>query len=207
MLRILILLLFPVGIISGPAFAQSWNFVKEKDGIRIYTRKDPGHSLKSFRGVTVMHVSMEQATSLIGNVENMDWWDKNLKEIRVLTFEKDKFARYYLQYDAPWPVQDRDLCVEAVTTVDPATGRRTIMATPLPDAVPVKPGVVRIRYYWQRWVLEPLDGGGLNVVLEGYVDPAGSVPDWIYNMVITDTPLKIMGGVKGLLEKEKPRPE
>ena len=41
----------------------------------------------------------------------------------------------------------------------------------------------------------------VHVVLEGHVDPAGSVPDWIYNMVITETPLKIIRGIKNRLEK------
>lgn len=179
---------------------QEWTFVKEKDGIKIYTRKEPGKSLKSFRGVTDIRSTMQKAQNLVGNVKNVEWWDKNVKEIRILAFEPEKMSRYYLVYDAPWPVSDRDLCVEAHITTDPATGIRTVSAHPLPDLVPPKQGAVRIRDYWQKWVIEPRSGGILHVVLEGYVDPAGSVPDWIYNMVITETPLKVMRGVKERLE-------
>lgn len=179
---------------------QEWTFVKEKDGIKIYTRKEPGKSLKSFRGVTDIRSTMQKAQNLVGNVKNVEWWDKNVKEIRILAFEPEKMSRYYLVYDAPWPVSDRDLCVEAHIATDPATGIRTVSAHPLPDLVPPKPGAVRIRDYWQQWVIEPRPGGVLHVVLEGYVDPAGSVPDWIYNMVITETPLKVMRGVKERLE-------
>jgi hypothetical protein len=28
------------------------------------------------------------------------------------------------------------------------------------------------------------------------VDPGGSIPDWLYNMVITDTPIKVIKNVK-----------
>jgi hypothetical protein len=179
---------------------QEWTFIKEKDGIKIYTRKEPGKSLKSFRGVTDIRTTMAKAQNLIGNVKNVEWWDKNVKEIQVLAFESEKMSRYYLVYDAPWPVSDRDLCAEAFISTDQATGIRTVSAHPLPDLVPSKPGTVRIRDYWQKWVIEPRAGGILHVVLEGYVDPAGSVPDWIYNMVITETPLKVMRGVKERLE-------
>ncbi len=179
---------------------QEWTFVKEKDGIKIYTRKEPGKSLKSFRGVTDIRTTMQKAQNLVGNVKNVEWWDKNVKEIRILAFEPEKMSRYYLVYDAPWPVSDRDLCVEAHITTDPVTGIRTVSAHPLPDLVPPKHGAVRIRDYWQQWVIEPRSNGILHVVLEGYVDPAGSVPDWIYNMVITETPLKVMRGVKERLE-------
>lgn len=196
-LPILFLLLFTM-----PVVAQSWDFIKEKEGIKIYTRKDAGSSLKSFKGVTDIHASAEKVFNLIGNVKNLDWWDKNLREIKVLYYEKEKRSQYYLVYDSPWPVTDRDLCVDATITTDPVTGVRTIRAVPLLNVIPENPRYVRIKEYWQSWIIEPAGKDLVHVILEGYVDPAGSVPDWIYNMVITDTPLKIIRGIKERLEKK-----
>jgi hypothetical protein len=183
------------------AEGQEWKFIKEKGGIKIYTRKEEGNSLKSFRGVTDIRTTMDKVRNLIGNVRNVDWWDKNVKELKILAFEKEKYSRYYIIYDSPWPVADRDLCVEATITNDPVTGRRMVSAKPLLNVVPEREDAVRIRNYWQRWILEPGADGTIHAILEGYVDPGGSVPDWIYNMVITDTPLKVMRGVKERLEK------
>jgi hypothetical protein len=181
---------------------QAWNFAKEKDGIKIYTRKEAGSSLKSFKGVMDLNAPVEQVYNLIGNVKNVDWWDKNLREIRILSFEKEKHSQYYLVYDSPWPVTDRDLCVDATITTDPVTGVRTITAVPLLNVVPEKPECVRITKYWQQWIVEPKPNGLVHIVLEGHVDPGGDVPDWIYNMVITGTPLKVMHGIKERLEKK-----
>ncbi len=182
--------------------AQKWEFIKEKEGIKIYTRKDAGSVLKSFRGEADLHTTMEKVCNLIGNVKNVDWWDKNLREINVLLYEKDKHIQYYLVYGAPWPVTDRDLCVDATITTDPVTGIRTIYSVPLLNTIPENPEYVRIKNYWQKWVIQDMKNGTIHVYLEGYVDPAGSVPNWIYNMVITDTPLKIMRGIKERLEKK-----
>jgi len=192
---ILLFLSFPVR-----TEAQSWEFVKEKDGIRLYTRTQAGSSLKSFKGIMDLRAPVEKIYNLIGNVKNVDWWDKNVKEIRVLSYEKEKHSQYYLVYDAPWPVTDRDLCVDATITTDPATGIRTVRAVPLPDLVPEKPDRIRIRNYWQSWTIEPRENGVVHITLEGYVDPAGSVPDWVYNMVITGTPYKVMNGIRERLE-------
>ena len=74
--------------------AQKWDFIKEKEGIKIYTRKDPGSVLKSFRGEVDLHTGMDKVCNLIGNVKNVDWWDKNLREINVLLYEKDKHIQY-----------------------------------------------------------------------------------------------------------------
>ena len=199
--RSIIFLFFFIPMFYGVLTAQSWDFIKEKEGIKIYTRKAAGSSLKSFKGVTDIHASVDKVFNLIGNVKNLDWWDKNLREIKVLYYEKEKRSQYYLVYNSPWPVTDRDLCVDATITTDPVTGTRTIYSVPLLNVVPENPAYVRIKDYWQSWALEPIGKDVVHVVLEGYVDPAGSVPDWISNMVITDTPLKIIRGIKERLEK------
>jgi hypothetical protein len=189
-------------LLSASAVAQTWNFAKEKDGIKIYTRKEPGNAIKSFKGVADIHASRQSVFNLIGNVKNLDWWDKNLKEIKVIFYEKEKRSQYYLVYDAPWPVTDRDLCVDATIFTDPVTGIRTVTAKPLLNVVPENPAYIRIKVYSQKWTITPVGDSLVHVVLEGSVDPGGAVPDWIYNMVIADTPLKIMRGIKARVEKK-----
>ncbi len=199
--KILFLVLVVTVVSFAEALGQSWEFAREKNGVKVYTRKEKDKSVKSFRGTADVHAPIEKAYDLIGNVKNVEWWDKNVREIRVLTYEKDKRSQYYLVYDAPWPVTDRDLCVDATITTDPVTGARTVVSVPLLQVVPLNPNYVRITDYWQKWSIEPAGRGVIHLVLEGRVDPAGSVPDWIYNMVIADTPLKVMTGIKERLER------
>jgi hypothetical protein len=180
---------------------QSWEFIKEKDGIKIYTRKETGKSLKSFKGVADIRASAEKIFTMIENVHNTDWWDKNLSEIKVLLYEKNKRAQYYLVYDLAWPVTDRDMCVEAKVIIDPATGVSKIVAGPLPGVVPERDGRIRIKEYRQSWTVEPRGENLSHVVMEGYVDPAGSIPDWIYNMAVIDSPITTIRGIKQRLEK------
>lgn len=191
-----LLLLVLIWIIPSVLLAQSWDFVKEKDGIKLYTRKETNSNLKSFKGVTVMHTQMDKLGSMIGNVENTSWWDENVKDLKVLSFEPGKFIRYYLVYHVPWPLTDRDLCVEAQIHIDPVTGIRTVTARPLANVIPEKPDLVRIKNYWQQWTLEPIDKNNIIVTLEGTVDPGGNIPTWLVNMVITETPLKVIRGVR-----------
>jgi len=187
-------------ILNTNLSAQQWTFVKSEDGIRLYTRKEEGSSLKSFRGVMEIHSTMDKVCNLIGNVNNHDWWDENLREIKVLSYEKDKYFQYYLVYHVPWPFTDRDLCVEANENIDPVTGRRTIVATPLTNVIPEKPDLIRIKKYWQKWTIQSMDNGMIRITLEGFVNPAGNVPSWLYNMVIIETPLKVMRRVKRFVQ-------
>jgi hypothetical protein len=144
---------------------------------------------------------MEKVSQFIGNVNNVSWWDKNVKEIKVLYSEPDRIMRYYLVYDVPWPLSDRDLCVEAKISVDPVTGEKTVAAKPLADVVPEREGMVRIRNYSQKWILKPVGKDKVYAILEGSVDPGGIVPAWLYNMVIVETPFKVMNGLKNKVEE------
>ena len=113
-------------MLSCPMAAQSWNFIKEKDGIKIYTCVEEGKSLRSFKGVTDIDAPAEKIFALMEDIHNTDWWDKDLNLIKVLLYEKSKRAQYYLVYNLPWPVIDRDLCVDVKITTDWVTGERKI---------------------------------------------------------------------------------
>jgi hypothetical protein len=175
---------------------QSWVFIKEKEGIKLYTRKETNNSVKSFKGEVYLHAEMEKVFSLITNVKNFDLWDEDIIEMKVLLNEKDKHVQYYLVYDVSWPVTDRDLVVDAIITTDSVTGIRVMEAKPLHNVIPEKSDLIRIKKYWQKWTLIPSEKDLIHLILEGTVDPGGSVPAWLANMVITETPFKAIKSVR-----------
>ena len=196
------LLLFHILVFSNTIVAQSWDFIKEKDGIKIYTRNDTGKTLKSYKGITDIHAPAEKVFSLLEDVNHTEWWDKNLTQIKVLRYEKCRKAQYYLVYDLPWPVTDRDLCVDVTVTTDTATGVSRITAVPLAGAIPARQDMIRILEYRQVWTIIPAGRELTHVILEGFVDPAGSIPDWVSNMLIVESPFKVISGVRDRLEKK-----
>ncbi len=187
----LIIMNFP-----GCLMAQSWEFAKEKEGIRVYTMKADDKPLKAYKGITDIDAPAEKVFALIENVNNTDWWDKNLSQIKVLGYEKNKFAKYHLIFDMPWPVSDRELFVDAEVTIDPATGIRKIIAVPLRVSTQPAKDLIRINEYRQTWTVRPVSSNLTQVTLEGYVNPGGSLPAWIINMFIVDAPMNSIGEIK-----------
>lgn len=196
-----ILMVFITNMLSCPMKAQSWDFIKEKDSIKIYTRVETGKSLKSYRGVTIINAPVEKIFAVMEDINNTDWWDKNLTQIKVLRYEKDKRAQYYLVYKLPLPVADRDLCVDVTITIDKGTGERRINALALNGVVPERNDMVRIKDYRQTWTISPVGQERTYVTLEGFVDPAGKVPVWITNILIIDTPLKAISSLRERMGK------
>ena len=191
-----ILMVFFCLMLSCSMAAQSWDFIREKDGIKIYTRMEAGKSLKSYRGVTDINAPAEKIFALLEDVNNTDWWDKNLTQIRVLLYEKYKRAQCYMVYNLPWPVTNRDLCVNVTITIDPVTGERKITTVSLNGVIPERNDMVRIKDFRQTWTIIPAGKEMTHVILEGFVDPAGSIPDWISNMLINSSPVNTIRGVK-----------
>ena len=148
----LAIFIFLSSVVSCSMLAQSWDFIKEKEGIKIYTRKEAGKQLKSYKGVADIKAPAEKVFALIEDVNNTDWWDKNFNQIRVLLYEKNKRAQYYLVYNLPWPVIDRDLCVDVRVTIDQVSGVRRITAIPLNGAYPEHKDMIRIKEYRQTSV-------------------------------------------------------
>ena len=180
----------------NPMRAQTWEFVRESEGIRLFVAKIGNTALKSFRGEAEFKGDFVKACSLIGDPYNLKWWGSDVKEIKVLSYEKNKKIRYYVVYDVPWPFTDRDLTADVSLNEDPETGIKTVYSKPLQDGMPDNPKLVRVKNFWQKWTLQSLGNGRVRVTLEGFVDPAGNVPAWVYNLVVIEKPLKLIKAVR-----------
>lgn len=189
---------------ANDIFSQSWEFEKEIDGIKIYTRDELNSSLKSFKGEVTFKASLDKVNLLVGDAKNLDWWDKNISNIKVINFERNKFIRYYLVYHSPWPLSNRDLALEAIISIDPETGVRTVDTKPLLNMIPESKDMIRIKKYWQKWTVQPLNNGYVHVIMEGFVDPMGNVPAWLYNLTVTETPINVLSALRERSLSNKP---
>jgi len=189
---ILSILLSVCGILQ----AQEWQLAKEKDGITIYSRKEPGSNFKAFRGEVEFQADIHDVFSIIEDVEKFDEWDDDVSLIRVIEHEAGRFIRYYVVYDVPWPFTDRDLCVETSIMDDEKTGARLLISKSVPELMPDEPNLVRIVNYWQKWIIQPKENGIVHVTLEGFADPAGDIPAWVANFAVTDSPYNTLKSIR-----------
>ena len=188
-------------MLPGTLVGQTWKFVKEKDGVKLFTRQEAGKSLKFVKGVAEINQSADKVFALIEDVNHTEWWDANLSQIKVLLYEKNKRAQYYLVYKMPWPFNDRDLSVNVTTTIDQASGEWKLTAVPLSDVTPEKKDLVRIKDYRQTWTIRPVNNRA-HVELEFYVDAVENLPGWLLNMALIDTPINSIKAIRLLLEKK-----
>jgi hypothetical protein len=180
--------------------AQEWKFVKEKDGIRIYTKEEPGSKLKAFKGDAVIKTTLEEIYPLLSDPNRSEWWDDDVSHIDIIDYKKDSHSKYYIVYDIQWPFGDRDLYMESTIEPDFPNRRAVINTQAVNGVIPEKEDLVRITKYSQKWTAEEINEGEVHLYLEGFTDPGGNIPAWLVNSMITGTPYKMFKNLKDILE-------
>jgi hypothetical protein len=175
-----------------PATATSdWELKKDQDGVQVYVRSVSGQAFKESRAVVEFKGTPEAVRNLIFDYGDYTAWVPRVLNARLVERVSDQELISYSLNDSPWPVSDRDLVLRNTISSD-AKGAITIRMSAIKGVVPEVKGVVRMVYFEGHYLLEPLEGGKVRVTYQAILDPAGSVPAWMANMAVVDTPFDLL---------------
>ena len=102
---------------------------------------------------------------------------------------------------APWPVSNRDVIVHLKVEQDPLTKKMTFTANGMPDYIPEKEGITRVPMSKSKWIVVPVSPNKLKVEYSMNIDPSGSVPAWMMNMVSADGPFESFYTLKNKIKE------
>ncbi len=60
---------------------------------------------------------------------------------------------------------------------------------------------VRLRDAWGTYLLEPTDSEKTKITWQQYVDPAGALPRWLVNSMLTDLPYRSLKAFRELVTR------
>lgn len=164
---------------------EDWELRKEKNGIKVYTRKTLKSKIKEVRMEFQIESPLSTIIALLNDTEAYKDWIYRFKESIILTQINDLDCIYYGAVDFPWPLADRDLVATSVTRQDPVTKVVTVTTTAISDyEYEAKEDMVRITNHENTWRFEPVGNGLVNVEYELHSDPGGSIPNWAINMAL-----------------------
>lgn len=178
-----------------------WVLKRDKDHVRVYVKASEERSFYSYRGETQVGASIEKVASLLLNISRYSTWiDRN--SLTEFVARKNDGAYYYSVFDAPFPVDDRDVVMRVSCPVS-EPGKRVIEHHCFPSFVPKKPENVRVSDSYGKWTLISLSKHETHVVYEGYSDPGGSIPAWLANAFSIDGPYNSIRNLRKILLSEK----
>lgn len=190
------------------AAAQQWKSIGDIDGVAVWKKEVEGSSLMAFRGVLTADVTIGQLMAVFVTPQRRkDWVAKHVDSHNLES--GPGFQEYWIQFNAPFPVSDRDYVLRSDGHADPEKKVYTckIKSVERADA-PVNDCCVRAQLNGTYYRFEALPGGKTRLTVEVHTDPRGMLPAWVVNMIQKKWPSDTLNGLVREAKKEKrPHPD
>lgn len=189
---------------AGMAWAQgNWELDRQGDQVTVYTKTVSGFSLKAFKAVTKVNVSMDAVLALIDDAEVFPQWYADCSENRIIKKVSGKEFYSYFVNDSPFPVSDRDSVMHTFILQDETTRAVTVAMKGEPKLIPEKEGRVRVPKVEGHWLLTPISPTETEVVLEMMSDAGGSIPAFVANAQVTVGPHKTLVNLRKIVQRPR----
>ena len=189
-----------ITVVFAAFAAGEWSLEKDKNGIKIYTRRSESSKLKEFKGIMTIKGSPDQVAAILKDVSQHDkiMFKCRAGTAKVIKKVSDNEFYTYMEIDSPWPASDRDV-ITLYKFSKGADGIINCQIKAFPEMMPEKKGFVRVPKTEGYWKMEPLTGGMVRVTNQALSEPGGSVPDGLANSAAVDAPYYMLNAIKGLL--------
>lgn len=193
------------GLVAPAALAEGgWTFIGEDDGIRLFERAIPGQELPGFRGVMVVSAPVDSLVAeLKDHTEHTQWMHRCVEARQVEDLGNGRSIDYN-RTDAPWPVWDRDVVLEARWTTS-GDGKRVMLhfENADPSRWPLPRKTVRMPRLKGHYEFRVLGNGRTRVTYQVEADPGGSLPTWLAKRVARELPHNTLTALRTRVSKSR----
>lgn len=193
-------LIFSATTQADDAPQAEWRLDVDKQNIKVFTRPLDDSNIRAFKAVTLFEdVTLSQLTAVILDMQQFDQWMDNAGETRLLeTLGPGRQITYFVN-KVPLFLKDRDIVIGQTVKQDPETGEVTISLSSHPEFLPESDRYVRVKEFGGAWVLTPMSDDRIQLTYRVHFDPAGALPGFVVNMLLTSAPYK---SLKNLREQQ-----
>ncbi len=175
---------------------ENWKLQKDKDNIKVYTKKMEGYDLKASKVISVLETTIPQLVAVLMDADNFYKVIPTSKSSKLLKKFSDSERVYYVRTDAPWPANDRDGIYSLKFSQNPNSKVVLVTIGCLPNLIPKSEGYVRVPASEGFWQFTSLSKGKVEVIYQNVSDPGGSVPAWLANSSVVDIPFETIKNLK-----------
>jgi hypothetical protein len=177
---------------DAPATPPKWEMFDEEDGIRMFRHDVPGSSIVALRGEGFIAAPITRVASVLVDRKRSTEWIDRLVKTKLLRQLSETESVEWDHIKTPSPLKDRDFVFKSVIATDPAKKKVIFSYYSVTDPLaPETDDYVRGTFRGGKFELTMAtrtnkDGTktrGTIVNAEVEVDPRGSVPKFIVNMV------------------------
>lgn len=182
---------------------ETWELKHDKHGIVVFSRSSDFSEFDEFRATTEIHYSVHSFISVLKDISRIPDWMHSVKSSRLLEKAGDSIQVYYTEAKAPFPLKNRDGIYLNRFIWNASTKTLHVDIEVLPDYLEKEEDLVRISKGRGFWEAQEMDSGSLSVTFQMQVDPGGSIPSWMANMFVVDTPVQTLKKLKQIIGEEQ----
>jgi len=182
---------------------EEWKPRKDKNGIQVYSRRVAGSKYEEFKGVVELNATIASSLALLDDTQACTEWLHRCERSKELQRSGLLERHIYQISDLPFPALSRDMIFKA-TIVQTEDGNIRIDLQSKPDFIE-ETGYIRITDSYGFYLLEKLDENRTRLTWVQYVDPAGALPAFMVNSMLTDVPFKSLLNFQKVVKREKYR--
>ena len=177
---------------------KEWQLVKNDTtrSIKTFIREGDGKRI-NFKVDAMIEGTLENVARVHFDVDNIKHWYWETLDSRLLKKVSSTEYYYYMQYNAPVTMPDRDAILHAV--IEPYSVKKGYMQLSIravPDYLPAQANLVRVQEQDMIVKFTPLGKEKVHLEAEGFVDPGGIAPTWAMNFVQRNAPYSTMLGLQ-----------
>ena len=204
--RLLNISIFALFSLTGDlaVISNEWELVKEKNGIKVYTREIKGKDFKELKMDGIIRgQSLSSFVALFHDLDSYPKWVYSFGEAKVLHHISETEMIYYLRSDFPWPLSDRDFVVRNKIWQDSknlAFHSHSVIHNEFYDEIE---DCVRVTEFEATWVITPQAKGEFHLEYLFNTDPSGNIPAWLVNSFLDVGPLHTVENLEKMANTEQ----
>ena len=200
--------LLVVGVLAEVAWTYwgsgQWQLESDEDGVKVYSMKTPGSGLKKFKGVVMVHSSMNTLVALMTDPTLCK--DLGCHDWRVIerSSQPHSLTLYTTsQFDLPFNLSTREYVSRETYSQDPTSKAVTYEIAATPDKIPPNGCCVRVTHMMNVWRYAPVAGDEVRVEYFMDMDERGFIPDLMKNYFHPMFLAGYLSGLQSMIDKEK----
>jgi hypothetical protein len=195
------LLLFIVLMLQVSFAEAPWSLEKDKNGIKVWTRKPDNATLKEYKATTIMQISIDKLVAFFKDYRLYDQWMYKVEAGSVKLIKKNTENDFYIRMVVSAPlIKGRESITRFVFNKPDTKGTVLITLDAAPDLLPLNDLYVRIPKMKAYWKFTPLANGKTEITQQVLSSIGGNFPEAIANLGIVDAPYSMMERMKELLK-------
>jgi hypothetical protein len=201
MKRLLLPILLLYFISNSIASAETWKLEKDKDGIKVWTRKPENSTLKEYKASIVLETTVADLVKFFKNFQLFDQWMYKVDQGSVKMVKKNNDNDYYIVMTMSAPlIKSRESITHFVFNPPDSKGVVLVNLDAAPTLLPPNDKYVRIPRMKAYWKFVPMGNGKVEITHQALSSTGGSLPESIANLGIVDAPFSMLERLKQIIK-------